>query len=908
MHMATAYRRLSRLLRGWKYNRHLLALGCAVWFAWRVGTNPKRITYPCQRIALMQLVLYFGSIAAPAMAIGYQCLHDIRRRNYGRVVGIALVLVLLTGAVGLYGDYQENRLRIAGSATIPESDSADTQPSVSLDLAAVSFSYSPDASYGAAPPFDSADNPAYNLVWDTVRELGLGSTSSPLRDLIAAGDSVLIKPNWVDTGAGVTTRPEVVRPLVDMAVAAGATEIWIGDGTSQRVSETDDIVGSTKYPEMVSILKSRHPGISIELVDLNVLRDGWHWISLGSDSSFAGSGYTDYDLNSGYETLYGHEYYSTADPQGVNPGGHPLGWYAVNDKVLDADVIINVPKMKTHSMMANTLAIKNLVGFTLRSTFDEEASDCMPRIAHRVTGATGNDNYFNNDIFWRAALDVNKIALYADRQGSLQSARQRKYLNVIDGIQAMEKSESYNGVAGVPYDRHALLASVDPVAADAVASRVMGYDFTQIPVISNAASDVLHPVGINSPGKIVILGGDIDSGLNHVFAFNDNWKTYAGSLAVTDFQPPTINNVSRESDTVTASITGAGTAYLIYQVDGAQTILRMSKDLDTYSAVVPSAVSQCLLRAQDEHFNTASTTVSTTPPLTPTTTTVSSSSNPSVSGQSVTFTATVTPGTAAGTVQFRIDGAAFGSPVTLSGGKATSSATSSMSVGSHTVSAAYGGSVSYSGSTGTLPGGQTVSEKPALAAPTLVSPANGAVTSDRTPYLDWTKVTASTTVHYRLQVDNNADFSSPAVSKTWVSYSYYTMTTSLSKGTYYWRVRSVDANGKMSAWTEPWSFTVATVAPAAPTLVSPSNGAVITDHTPYLDWSKVTASSTVHYQLQVDNNADFSSPSVNKTWVSYSYYTVSTSLSHGTYYWRVRAVDASGNKSDWTTAWSFRVA
>ncbi len=192
--------------------------------------------------------------------------------------------------------------------------------------------------------------------------------------------------------------------------------------------------------------------------------------------------------------------------------------------------------------------------------------------------------------------------------------------------------------------------------------------------------------------------------------------------------------------------------------------------------------------------------------------------------------------------------------------------------------------------------------------PALVSPADGALTGDRTPYLDWSKVTASSTVHYQLQVDNNADFSSPAVSKTWVSYSYYTVATSLPNGTYYWRVRAVDAPGNMSAWGGPWSFSVATVSPAVPTLVSPASGASTTDHTPYLDWSKVTASSTVHYQLQVDNNADFSSPSVNKTWVSYSYYTLTTTLSHGTYYWRVRAVDASGNSSAWSSGWSFRVA
>jgi len=361
------------------------------------------------------------------------------------------------------------------------------------------------------------------------------------------------------------------------------------------------------------------------------------------------------------------------------------GWYAVNDKVLDADVIINVPKMKTHNLMINTLAMKNLVGLTLRNTYDEEASDCMPRIAHCITGSTGNDFYFNNDIFWRAVSDMNKVVLYADKQGNLQTTQQRKYLNVIDGIQAMEKSENYGyGGDGLPYDRHVVLASVDPVAVDAVASRVMGYDFNYVPVVGNAASDILHPIGINNPGKIAILGEEIDSRLNHVFVFNDAWKGYAGSLAVTDFVPPTINTVTRQGNTVTANISGGSTAYIIYQIDDTDSILEMDKDLDTYSAVLPSTVSQCLIRAQDEYFNTTSTI----PLPSPTTTTVSSSNNPQSSpvgdlhryGQ---------PSAATGTVQFSIDGTAFGSPVTLSGGNATSSATSSISVGSHTISAAY---------------------------------------------------------------------------------------------------------------------------------------------------------------------------------------------------------------------------
>ena len=260
--------------------------------------------------------------------------------------------------------------------------------------------------------------------------------------------------------------------------------------------------------------------------------------------------------------------------------------------MLDADVIINVPKLKTHNMMINTLWLKNLVGVTLRSTYDEEAADCLYRIAHCVTGSTGNLYYFNNDIFWRAICDMNKIVLYADEEGDLQAARQRKYLNVIDGIQAMERSENTNtGGAGLPYDRHVVLAGVDPVAVDAVASRVMGYDYGLVPVISHAALDTLHPIGTNDPGEIAIVGGDVDATLNHVFMFNPQWDDYAGSLAITDFVPPTINSVSRQGDTVTAGISGGLAAYVIYQAEGTDFVLEMSQDLDTELGDTPWAPS-----------------------------------------------------------------------------------------------------------------------------------------------------------------------------------------------------------------------------------------------------------------------------------------------------------------------------
>src|SRR5207249_4364363 len=103
---------------------------------------------------------------------------------------------------------------------------------------------------------------------------------------------------------------------------------------------------------------------------------------------------------------------------------------------------------------------------------------------------------------------------------------------------------------------------------------------------------------------------------------------------------------------------------------------------------------------------------------------LNSSLNPSVFGQSVFFTALVTSqtgSTPAGTIQFVIDGNAFGNPVVLSGGMAASPTTSSLSVGSHTVQARYTGDSNFLNSSGTLSGGQVVNRPRPVATMTRVS-------------------------------------------------------------------------------------------------------------------------------------------------------------------------------------------
>jgi hypothetical protein len=99
-----------------------------------------------------------------------------------------------------------------------------------------------------------------------------------------------------------------------------------------------------------------------------------------------------------------------------------------------------------------------------------------------------------------------------------------------------------------------------------------------------------------------------------------------------------------------------------------------------------------------------------------TTTTVTSSANPSVFGQTVTFTATIHAqgqgsDTPTGTVQFRVDGSNAGSPVNVSssGGSTTAAyQITSLAMGTHTVTSIYSGDSSFAGSNGSLSGGQVV--------------------------------------------------------------------------------------------------------------------------------------------------------------------------------------------------------
>ena len=122
------------------------------------------------------------------------------------------------------------------------------------------------------------------------------------------------------------------------------------------------------------------------------------------------------------------------------------------------------------------------------------------------------------------------------------------------------------------------------------------------------------------------------------------------------------------------------------------------------------------------------------------TTAVTSSANPSVFGQSVTFTATLTvtapgAGTPSGTVTFLDGGASIGTG-TLSAGVATLT-TTTLAVGNHTITTTYPGDANFNSSSGSMTGNPHVVDRAATTT---------ALTSSQNPSLPNQSVTFTATV------------------------------------------------------------------------------------------------------------------------------------------------------------------
>ncbi len=195
---------------------------------------------------------------------------------------------------------------------------------------------------------------------------------------------------------------------------------------------------------------------------------------------------------------------------------------------MDADVLINIPKLKTHKKVGLTCALKNLVGINANKNWLPHHTEGTPdlggdqfpvatskaRLEHGLMGVmkrslkhrprlsrlfvplkkigrayfgdthsvVRSGNWHGNDTCWRMVVDLNKCLFNFD--GSGQRRREPlRYLVVVDGIVA---GEGQGPMAPDPKPCGVVLAGVHPTAVDCVAASVMGFDWQRIRLLANS--------------------------------------------------------------------------------------------------------------------------------------------------------------------------------------------------------------------------------------------------------------------------------------------------------------------------------------------------------------------------------------------------------------------------------------
>ncbi|KPA11826.1 secreted protein containing Cadherin domain protein, partial [Candidatus Magnetomorum sp. HK-1] len=172
---------------------------------------------------------------------------------------------------------------------------------------------------------------------------------------------------------------------------------------------------------------------------------------------------------------------------------------------------------------------------------------------------------------------------------------------------------------------------------------------------------------------------------------------------------------------------------------------------------------------------------------------------------------------------------------------------------------------------------------------------------------------------YYLRVVKGTNFNnSPVYDIETSSISKSISTSGWSTGTYTWGVRAIknapsgfnqlDYEHEID-WGEYTKRTITIKEPPPPipnktTLVSPSNYYIKKNLIPHVfDWNYVSNASI--YELIVDNHSGFGSPAIHEN-PGNSYFSSDENLSDNVYFWKVRAINSSG-EGDWSSVRQFTV-
>jgi len=265
-----------------------------------------------------------------------------------------------------------------------------------------------------------------SLIQEAVAAL-VGSLGG-IQSFVRSGQRVLIKPNMLSARSpdqGVTTHPAVLEAVIMLVKSAGC-EVLVGDSPSGAVKGLDRFWRETGFADVC-----RRQGAALV--------------------SFEAGG-------SAIRTVNGSRYH-------------------IAKAVLEADAVINLPKMKTHGFTLYTGAVKNLFG-TLPGFQKVNYHKRFPHPAE----------------FSEKLVDIYECI--------------EPVLTIMDGITAME---GHGPATGNLLPANLLLAADNGIALDAVAAGIMGFKRDEVDVLRIAGERCAAAVDFAEMEITMLDGGPVPS-------------------------------------------------------------------------------------------------------------------------------------------------------------------------------------------------------------------------------------------------------------------------------------------------------------------------------------------------------------------------------------------------------------
>ncbi|MEO7962595.1 MAG: DUF362 domain-containing protein [Gemmatimonadaceae bacterium] len=404
-------------------------------------------------------------------------------------------------------------------------------------------------------------NAARESVRDLARMLGWGAANdaSAFSALIPDGAKVVVKPNWVlhaNRGSWgidpLITHPYLIRAVVDELLATRAGEVTLGDAPIQEC-DFDALVRHGDLGEWGAATRARDARFRGPLDYRRTKSAEVDGIRVASEGLVSLDRFVLFDLGS--ESLLepisdGKRFRVTVYPPEQMARTHAPGrhQYLVARDVMEADVVVNMPKLKTHKKAGVTCALKNLIGINGNKEYlphhrlggSEAGGDCYPgadkvkealefvfdranstqshtarrawylgkRALERVLHDRGDQlgvegAWSGNDTIWRTCLDLNRILLYGRADGTMATTPQRRVVQVVDAIVA---GQGDGPLRPEPLELGLLLAGGNAASVDHVSARLLGYDPTRIPIAHHAFTRFRWPLTDFDASDVRVVG------------------------------------------------------------------------------------------------------------------------------------------------------------------------------------------------------------------------------------------------------------------------------------------------------------------------------------------------------------------------------------------------------------------